>query len=713
MGDRAEELKSLQEEIKSVLAGGKSAVNAINEETTKMSFILRLFGILGYDIHNKNEVAMEVPVDSGRIDIVLRVNDKDLVIVECKALSEKLSDKSIKQLKRYYTDKKAHLAILTNGNDYWFFTDSERMNVMSKIPFSSIRISDSKDYTSLDKYDRDHIENMYVPSIGNKLVEEKNDLKIQVKLKDQELVDTHKKIQEIEKKLSLTEAQQRELTSLRNMALVLKCENEKLKSKLDYAERYDKQSKTYSKAKNLGLELKYGSKFDKFKVNTDVAKAMVAMMPESLFVPETTFFDPCCRHGEFLLAIMERLINTPAMRAAFKNEGQMIDHIRYNQLFAMMPDINGVEEVTRAIYGTAYPYKNNIIGFEVNEDGKNKYAMYQYARYIFNQIRHGYRDSLLIGEVESAILEKLGDMPSMNFDVVASNPPYNNDMYIDFVKEGVSIASKFSIYITPAKWQDKGGKDNIWFRENIVPHIKDIVFYPDATELFDIAEIDGVCFYSVDSATYEEKRIINICGKNTQFNTERVRPICGVLNNQVYEILQKMKGKKLVVNTKNDHFKLGRISDGTIDVYSAGKVVDHCNIRDIHQNVDDIDKYKVVSNEMLGYSFFFDDNGKMIGSPEYKVLGKNTVCSSHYVVYRAFDNEDEAESLVSYLNTKLIRFITALALTGTTTSKNEFWRFVPDPGNLDHIFTDDEMYKKYKLTAKEIEVIESVIKERK
>ena len=160
MGDRAEELKSLQEEIKRVLAGGKSAVNDINEETTKMSFILRLFGILGYDIHNKNEVAMEVPVDSGRIDIVLRVNDKDLVIVECKALSEKLSDKSIKQLKRYYTDKKAHLAILTNGNDYWFFTDSERMNVMSKIPFSSIRISDSKDYTSLDKYDRDHIENM-------------------------------------------------------------------------------------------------------------------------------------------------------------------------------------------------------------------------------------------------------------------------------------------------------------------------------------------------------------------------------------------------------------------------------------------------------------------------------------------------------------------------------------------------------------------------
>lgn len=47
MGDRAEELKSLQEELKHILAGGKNAVNAINEETTKMSF-----GITNYQIYS-------------------------------------------------------------------------------------------------------------------------------------------------------------------------------------------------------------------------------------------------------------------------------------------------------------------------------------------------------------------------------------------------------------------------------------------------------------------------------------------------------------------------------------------------------------------------------------------------------------------------------------------------------------------------------------
>mgnify|MGYP001625074033 FL=1 len=44
---------------------------------------------------------------------------------------------------------------------------------------------------------------------------------------------------------------------------------------------------------------------------------------------------------------------------------------------------------------------------------------------------------------------------------------------------------------------------------------------------------------------------------------------------------------------------------------------------------------------------------------------------------------------------------------------NYDWRFVPDPGAFDHIFTDEELYKKYNLTDDEIKLIESVIKERK
>lgn len=45
----------------------------------------------------------------------------------------------------------------------------------------------------------------------------------------------------------------------------------------------------------------------------------------------------------------------------------------------------------------------------------------------------------------------------MKFDVVIGNPPYNNDLYLDFVQLGHQLSSNYVCMITPAKWQAKGG----------------------------------------------------------------------------------------------------------------------------------------------------------------------------------------------------------------------------------------------------------------
>ena len=63
-------------------------------------------------------------------------------------------------------------------------------------------------------------------------------------------------------------------------------------------------------------------------------------------------------------------------------------------------------------------------------------------------------------------------------------------------------------------------------------------------------------------------------------------------------------------------------------------------------------------------------------------------------------------------NSKLVAFLIYLGICGATLNA-EFWRFVPDPEAFDHIFTDQELYEKYNLTQEEINIIESVIKERK
>jgi site-specific DNA-methyltransferase (adenine-specific) len=83
------------------------------------------------------------------------------------------------------------------------------------------------------------------------------------------------------------------------------------------------------------------------------------------------------------------------------------------------------------------------------------------------------------------------------------------------------------------------------------------------------------------------------------------------------------------------------------------------------------------------------------------------------MILGAFNTLAQAESLKSYLSTRLIQFIINASLIGANLTNKESWRFVPDPGTFDHIFTDEELYKKYNLTDEEINIIESVIKERK
>ena len=80
------------------------------------------------------------------------------------------------------------------------------------------------------------------------------------------------------------------------------------------------------------------------------------------------------------------------------------------------------------------------------------------------------------------------------------------------------------------------------------------------------------------------------------------------------------------------------------------------------------------------------------------------------------DNKSECESFVAWLNCKFTRFFVAInisKLTGILTDDN--FRFVPAPptGKFDHIYTDEELYKAFNLPQKYIDVIESVIKERK
>ncbi len=279
----------------------------------------------------------------------------------------------------------------------------------------------------------------------------------------------------------------------------------------------------------------------------------------------------------------------------------------------------------------------------------------------------------------------------MNIDVVIGNPPYNNDIYIPFVEMGHNLASTCSVFITPAKWQAKGGKDNERFRENIVPYMSKIVYYPEETDVFDVRSACGISYYIIDKNIHIEKDIVN--------KSKRVPCFDSGLEHREYKNLDTLYniGNSIVQ-------KLGKTGINIL-------------------NNDTSKRYKVALNNQVLYwgssqtHCFFSPDGKSQVLSNCKIFDSNKneeldVSAAKYVF--SSDNYNEIESFKSWVDCKFTRFLVLIGFNVLTGVLNEeFWRFVPDPGAFDHIFTDEELYKKYNLTPEEINIIESVIKERK
>ena len=74
----------------------------------------------------------------------------------------------------------------------------------------------------------------------------------------------------------------------------------------------------------------------------------------------------------------------------------------------------------------------------------------------------------------------------------------------------------------------------------------------------------------------------------------------------------------------------------------------------------------------------------------------------------AYDNEEYCDNLISYLQTKFVRFLIMQMLASMNMSKVSY-SFVPLE-DFSKAWTDAELYQKYQLTDEEIALVESTIK---
>jgi hypothetical protein len=91
-----------------------------DEQATKQAFILKILTILGWDIFNINEVYPEYVLKSQRVDYSLRIDNTNKAFIEAKRFGEEL-DSHQEQLLKYSFQAGVSLAILTNGESWWFY----------------------------------------------------------------------------------------------------------------------------------------------------------------------------------------------------------------------------------------------------------------------------------------------------------------------------------------------------------------------------------------------------------------------------------------------------------------------------------------------------------------------------------------------------------------------------------------------------------------
>lgn len=431
----------------------------------------------------------------------------------------------------------------------------------------------------------------------------------------------------------------------------------------------------------------------------NVAQDMVDLLPNEVWTSESTFLDMATKEGIFLKLIYDKLMKSTDLINKFPDETKRRNHILQNQIYGLAVNEFCAALSQRRIYGRM-------------ENNSNIKCINGY----YDIIRDDRRFKLTIERT----------FKNMKFDVVIGNPPYNSDLYLDFLNKGYTLLKEdgVMVQITPAKWQAKGGKKNDDFRKQIVPYMSEIIHYKDSTDVFDIQEWGGISIIKIDKNIHNTKLIVNKCSKNKVFESapeEHIGNDILLLPNKIIDIVNKcMNNNKSIATTlgfkqslyvKNTNSGYAKERETDIMVMQGDKHTGWVSKSDLFTQAK-LDKYKCICSIMPGAVASFDKNGQVLGMFKIVYIGPNQVPKGSFPVLKYFDSEDECKSFISYCNTKLVAFLYYIGTCGTTLT-SEFWRFVPDPVNFDHIFTDDELYKKYNLTQDEIDIIESVIKERK
>ena len=281
--------------------------------------------------------------------------------------------------------------------------------------------------------------------------------------------------------------------------------------------------------------------------------------------------------------------------------------------------------------------------------------------------------------------------------------------------------------IIPARWYS-GGKGLDDFRTEMLhdDRIATIHDFPETSDCFPGINIrGGVCYFLWDKMHKGDCKVVN---HKQDVSNVLIRPLLEegaetfIRYNKAVSILTKVASKheETMDNRVSSRLPFGIPSN--FDDYVLNADEEHFITLYRSERNKNAEKKVYVSPVHITKNIGMKDRMKVLvskaspGGDEYPhaiisapiLADKNSVCTETYLIVDFVNNIEEGNNLISYMNTRLFRFMVSLIKNTQNISKGVF-AFVPVQA-WSKPWTDEELYAKYNLTDEEIAFIESMIK---